>query len=304
MNKKLLFLGIAIIGLMAILAVAGFNDGKRTSLGQQNRLLRELAGPPPASLDQFFPPQAPAPVWLIEMFNLEGPFSGIAVNLGENDMQGAKANFEAFKAQWIKMSKMVPEWTKLFPMAPVNALGAAINSGDPSKIGPAMGRVGQACDTCHLINQTKSHQKYHWKNFDDVQVTDPVTNQQLEWVKYMTTMAGSFSGMGVDLQQGKFDNARKNFQDFSARFKQLPEGCKSCHDTPRTYFVDPGIQAIVDQLGEALQGTPDMQKVGQLTGAIGNESCMKCHLVHFPAQNRKDQWERFEGLFRQPQHGK
>lgn len=96
------------------------------------------------------------------------------------------------------------------------------------------------------------------------------------------------------------DNARKNFQAFSARFKALPtNGCVNCHATPRTYFVDASIQGMVDQLGKAVAATPpDAKAIEQLSGAIGNESCLKCHLVHLPAANRKAQWQKLADVFK------
>ena len=116
----------------------------------------------------------------------------------------------------------------------------------------------------------------------------------------MMRMAGAYFGVGIDLQQGQLERARKNFQAFSARFKALPtNACPNCHTTPRTYFVDESIQAMVDQVGKALEATPpDAQAIEQLNGAIGNESCMKCHLVHFPAANTKARWETFADLFK------
>lgn len=172
------------------------------ALQKQNQALKDIAGPLPASLDNLFPPKAPAPVYLLEMFALSGPFEGIIVDLQEQDMPGVQANYQAFKAQYQKMSGMVPEWKDRFPLAPVDALGQALASGDPAKVGPALGQVGQVCGSCHLLFQTKAHQKYHWPDFETVRVTDPVTNESVPWVEYMMRMGGAYSGIGNDLQQG------------------------------------------------------------------------------------------------------
>ncbi|MBI2836150.1 MAG: hypothetical protein HYX85_00450, partial [Chloroflexi bacterium] len=205
-----------------------------------------------------------------------------------------KANFQAFKAQYQKMSGMVPEWKDLFPMKPVDDLGTAIDSGDPAKIGAAFGPVGGVCGNCHVRNLVKAQQKYHWPSFDAVSIANPLGGPALGWKDYMFQMSGTFSGIGNDLRQGQLENARKDFQAFSATFKGLPNGCKACHATPRTYFVDASVVALVDELGKALEAqTPDAKKIGELSGAIGNESCMKCHLVHFPAPNTKARWEQF-----------
>jgi hypothetical protein len=302
--KKVLFVIGGVIGVFVLALVSGFTPDLQPKVD----VLKEIAGPPPDSLDNLFPPKAAAPVYLIEMFNLAAPFEGVGVDLQEQDITGVKANYQAFKAQYDKVAGMVPEWKSRFPKEPVDALGQAIDSGDPAKVGPAMGKTGEVCSSCHLLYQVKVQQKYHWPNFDDIKLTDPVTNQSLAFVDYMTAMAGAYSGIATDLQEGQLDNARKNFQAFSARFKALAvptSGCatKGCHDAqpfkPRAYFVDDSMQAMVDQLGQALESpAPNSQTVQQLSGAIGNESCLKCHLVHFPAQYSKDTWEQFKDILK------
>lgn len=275
-------------------------EAEKAALQEQTRQLKELAGPLPASLDNFFPPKAPAPVWLIEMFGLAGPLEGIGVDLQQGDVAGAKANYAAFKAQYSKMAEMVPEWKDRFPLAPVENLGKALESGDPSQVGPAMGGVGQVCGSCHLVNQSKAFFKYHWPAFEGLKLTDPVSKESVAWVDYMRMMAGAFTGIGNDLQQGQVDNALKNYDAFSARLKALEqEGCAKCHTTARTYFVDPASLALVDQLGQALKASsPDAQEVGELSGAIGNEVCMKCHLVHVPAASARMREKVFADLFK------
>ncbi|MFQ5826194.1 MAG: hypothetical protein ACE5IA_02445, partial [Dehalococcoidia bacterium] len=110
------------------------------------------------------------------------------------------------------------------------------------------------------------------------------TNQALPWSDFMLGLAVNFDGIGHNLQQGQLDNARKNFQAFNAQFDTLRQGCKACHATERTYFVDKSVQDDIDAVGKALQATPpDAQALPGLMQRIGNESCGKCHLVHHPA---------------------
>jgi len=302
--KKVLFVICGAIGVFVLVLVAGFAPSVQPEVDK----LKEIAGPPPASLDNLFPPKAAAPIYLLEMLNLSGPFAGIGVDLQEKDIPGVKANYQAFKAQYDKVAGMVPEWKSLIPKEPIDALGQAIDSGDPAKVGPAMEKAAEVCSSCHLVNMVKVQQKYHWPNFDDVKLTDPVTSQSLAFVDYMKVMEGAYSGIATDLQEGQLDNARKNFEAFNARFKALAlstGGCatKGCHDAqpfkPRAYFVDDSIQATVDQLGKELASpTPDAQTVQQLSGAIGMESCLKCHWVHLPAQMSKDTWETYKDILK------
>jgi len=303
--KKLIYVtGIFLVMSLLVLGISSCSGGgeleaENARLAEENALLKEIAGPLPASLDQYFPPAAPAPVWLLEMFALAGPFEGIGIDLAQGDIEGAMANYNAFKAQYTKMSEMGPEWKDKFPSEPVDALGEALASGDPGKVGPAMGAVGGVCGACHSLNQVKAFQKYHWGDFDAIEIKDPVSGENLGWRDYMFALAGSFGGITNDLAQGQNDNAVANFEAFDARFDALGSSCFSCHSSERTYFVDATVQGMIDQLGEAVSApNPDMAAIGGLAGGIGNESCFKCHLVHIPAQNTKHKWETFEDLFK------
>ncbi|RME45222.1 MAG: hypothetical protein D6791_11280 [Chloroflexi bacterium] len=273
-------------------------EAEKQALQEQNALLKELAGPPPASIAQYFPPEAPGPIWLFEMFTLAGAFDGMIADMQQQDMEGLQANFEAFKAQYTKLAGMMPEWSHRFPMEPLDNLEAAIASGNPAQIGPAFGQVGGVCGSCHLVNQVKVMQQYHFKDFGTVEGVNPLSGESIGWLDYMFGMSGTFGAIGADLQQGQLDAARQDFQAFQALFSNLPELCKACHDTERTYFVDASVQGLVAQLGEALQAdAPDPQQVGELIGAIGSESCLRCHLVHKPAAMAKARWETFADLF-------
>jgi hypothetical protein len=239
------------------------------------------------------------------MFALSGAFEGIIVDLQQQDTSGIQSNYEFFKGQYQKMSEMVPEWKTRFPMEPVESLGKALTGGDPAKVGPALEEVGKACGSCHLLFQTKAHQKYHWQDFEEVKLTDPLSNETLELHHFMERMAVAFVGIGNDLRQGQLDNARENFQAFNSRFKTMAkDACKECHqdptgkEIPRNYFVDASVQGMIDQLGQVLsESSPDAQAIEQLSGGIGNESCMKCHLVHFPAAHSKERWEKLADVF-------
>ncbi|MBI2852854.1 MAG: hypothetical protein HYX84_07125 [Chloroflexi bacterium] len=301
--KRILILCLGILTLALfpfIIQACASNQEELTQLKEQNKLLKELAGPLPASLDNFFPPKAQGPVWLLEMFALESYFSGTMTDVQQGDSASKiSTNFKAFKTQYQKMSDMVPEWKNLFPMKPVDDLGAVLDSGDMAKIGPAFGAVGEVCSNCHVRNLVKAHQKYHWPSFDTVSIANPLGGTALGWKDYMLQMSLAFGGIGNDLKQGQLGNARKSYQAFSALFKGLPQGCNACHATPRTYFVDASVQALVDEMGKALDApVTEAKKVEELSGAIGNESCMKCHLVHFPAPDTKARWEKFADLFK------
>ncbi len=290
---------VALILLVGLAACGQDLKPRVDKLEKENALLKEMTAPLPSSLDNYFPPKAQGPVYLMEMFSLSNPFEGIGIDLQEKDLPGAKANFDAFRAQYLKMSVMVPEWKEKFPVGPVDSLGLAMGSGNPAMIGSAMGRIGRLCASCHVINQIRAQQKYSWPDFEALSLTDPITNQNISWHESMMRIANAFTAIGNDLGQGQIENVRTNFKSFSDRFISLSANCSGCHDTPRSYFVSQNVQGMVSDLGKAVAATPpDGKAIGQLLGAIGNESCMKCHLVHMPSATAKSFWKAYPGMIR------
>ncbi|NIS61895.1 MAG: hypothetical protein GTO13_14710 [Proteobacteria bacterium] len=115
----------------------------------------------------------------------------------------------------------------------------------------------------------------------------------MDFTQLKKYLAVNFAGIRVDIEQGQRENAQKQFQGFNARFQALKETCENCHDTESKYYVDEGVQALLDKLGQALAGSSvDPKVVGTLSQGIGMESCLKCHLVHIPAAYAKFQWEK------------
>ncbi len=269
--------------LMLVLVSAVADEGKEKGL-------KSL----PASLDNLFPPKAEGPVFLGRMFGMSAPFTGILVDLMEGDIKNVQADYQAFKAEYESVSKLVPEWTKLFPPEPVRELGAALKTGDQGKIMAAYGKVGKVCADCHHKYMIKVQQKYHWKNFKAVKVKHPFTQQETKYTDFMHILSGSLTGIQVNLQQGQKENAIKQYQGFKASFAVLRDSCEQCHEdkkrnTERKYYVDQNIQALVDKLGQALNAAQiDPKEIAGLAGQIGHESCFKCHLVHLPAAMAQD----------------
>lgn len=238
----------------------------------------------PASLDNFFPPKAEQPIFLFSMLGMATPLSGIMADLSENDFVNVQANYENFKARYIEVSRMVPEWEKNFPLAPVNELGLALKSGDQGKVMAAFGAVGKVCADCHLANQSNAYYKYHFGDFHGIKIKDPLSQQEVNFQQFMLFLDASFTGIALNVEQGQIENAKQQLQGFRARFDAFEESCQNCHDTERYYYVDQSVKAMIDKLGQALEASPvDVKQVGKISQGIGMESCFKCHLVHVPA---------------------
>jgi cytochrome c556 len=242
----------------------------------------------PAALDSLYPPISPAPVYLIKMHEMATPFSGIGSDAVEGDMANARANYDAFRQKYREVSGLIREWTSLFPPAPVDELRAALDAGAPDRIMAAYAGVGGVCDGCHKTYMPPAQHRYHWGDFGRVTVSDPSSAENLSFKRFMMLVESDMTGIGLDLQQGQIEEARRHAKSFRARFSSLKQTCEACHDTERRYYVDSTVFGMIDGIEAALAATPPrVQAMGEMLQKIGEESCFKCHLVHMAAAYAK-----------------
>lgn len=247
---------------------------------------------PPASLDSLYPPHAKFPVFLVKMHEMSGAFVGILSDLFEGDTENSGKNYLRFKEKYSEISQLVPEWNSLTPHAPVIALGEALQSGDKDTIMAAFGAVEKICHDCHESNMTSVQMKFHWKDFGQIMVTDPVTGQDLPYNRYMQFLDLAFTGIMNDVAQGQQKAALAYLDQFSQRLNTLEETCYECHSTERFYFVDEQIKNSLNQMEKEIRKSEmNVPKIAGLFQEIGMESCNKCHLVHTPSYFIKKQWK-------------
>lgn len=139
-------------------------------------------------------------------------------------------------------------------MSPVEELGAALETGNRGKAMAAYGKVGMVCRSCHATTMVKVQQKYHWGDFSAIRVEDPLTDEEVGFTQLMRSLDANFPGISVDVEQGQVENAQQQFQGFNARFQGIKGTCFSCHDSKRKYYVDEGVQALIEELGQAFSG--------------------------------------------------
>ncbi len=264
-------------------------------LKKENTILKAMIGPPPAELDSLYPPLALSPLYLTEMTELGTLYSGFVVRIFEGDRSGAKVLFDSFREQYEALSEIVPQWKDDFPSQPLDELAALIEEGEPGEITVSAEKVGDICHSCHIANLPKVQQKYHWDEFSTIYLTDPLSNESTDYRRFKMSLEMSFTGIGVELQQGQIEKAIGHFENFNRGVEQLKESCGACHDVERKYFVDAVLDELVSKIGTELQTeSPDMQIIGQLSQQIVTENCLKCHLVHLPATYAKARWNEMD----------
>lgn len=248
---------------------------------------------PPKSLDSLYPPQAQQPLYLLWMFDLGSRFTGILVDLMEEDLDNLGASFDAFRSEYVRQSAVIPEWKAKYPLGPVEDLGEALKAGDKDRIMAAYENVGGICHACHVETMVPVKAKYHWLDFQPIKVEDTITQTELNFVQLMRFLEFDFNGVAHNLKQGQKERAEENSRALLARFQSLRETCEECHGTSeRAYFVDESIQQAIAGLNKVLTASqPDQKEIARHIMTIGMESCFKCHLVHLPAPYTKNLWK-------------
>jgi hypothetical protein len=167
--------------------------------------------------------------------------------LKDGNIDKAKEYFAAFKAQYFKVSKMVPEWSDHSPSEPMENLEKALDSRDYGKIDPAIQGVGMTCARCHQEHLLEVWYKYHWGDFEIIKIPDPVTNKILGFIEYMFGLHHSYSAVNTYLSEekagGKFNKTIEALFDLEKRVEALNVGCRKCHgvEDKRKYYTSPDI---------------------------------------------------------------
>jgi len=284
--------------VLSTFLILGLPGNNTTPASGQERPKAAKKAPPPSPfphLDKFYPPQAPAPILLIEMLKLSTFFTSVGYDGAQNDWENSQRGFENFKEQMIKLSGMIPKWKDYFKMDLVEALGGAVAKKDVPAIGRANQEIGRnICGACHNEYRTQVWHRYHWKDFGKIMVVDPVSKKKFPYRVFMIQVANSFDGIEIDMQQNQLANARKAFKAFTARLGALKKVCGECHDPKQgemRHYVSSDIIGMIDDLGaEISKPTPAQDKVEGLFRGIGQGMCYKCHQVHQPAAVVQNFW--------------
>lgn len=276
-------LAVASVLLLLVLSSAGLHSANTVQRApSQNSQAGAVTLP--ASLDALYPPKASSPVLLLAMHGLNTSLAGIAVDVSEDDRQGALANFESFRDRYEETARLVPEWASRYLSQPVEELGRVLASGTPEAVMAAMGNVGAVCHQCHLTTMVPVQQKYHWPDFGEIRIQDPIIKAELDYPSFMQMLNANLSGVGTDLEQGQMENARMQLAALQSRMATLKESCNDCHDSERAYYVDEQVEKLLAGMKEALDASDfDPALVAQMSRRLGEESCSRCHLVHLPA---------------------
>jgi len=269
---------LILVGLVVLILSIGILSQNASVQGEEKQRSVYMVNKPPESLDQYYPPKAQGPQYLFAMFGMEKPITGMMTHIQDGDLAKAREYFKAVKAEYGKLAKMVPEWSRHYwPEKPLEDLSAALEGGDVGKIGPAMAGLMQVCVRCHQETMPAVWARYQ----KDVE----------EMGEVMFPLAGAFGAVNTYLAEGEFDKASKAMEGFQKLMDEFAQSCGSCHNTERKYSVSENVQTLMKSVAAGLKKEkPDVERIAGAIQAIEMESCYKCHRVHIPTGSMQKAW--------------
>ncbi len=252
---------------------------------------------PPKSLDKLYPPISKEPKWVNQMHKVSGTLNGVLVNVKENDWENAEKSAGRFVEAYEETSKLVPEWKDYFDNEAVKKFAETVKTRNPGKIWKAMGGVGKTCGKCHEENYVAVWTKYSWPSAEKIKVSDPVSEKELGYGKYMWKLSGSFNQAMVNFKDGQYDRALTGAKDLKNRIQGFKSACSKCHidDAVKTFFVGPNVMNALDSLqAELIKDKPNPGVFWKNVGIIGKQACKRCHLTHRSYAIIQEVWEEHE----------
>ncbi|MGC9120308.1 MAG: multiheme c-type cytochrome [Sulfurihydrogenibium sp.] len=240
-------------------------------------ILRE----PPKSLSKYYPPSSNKMEFLSSMYAMSTAFTGIFTNIQENDWKNAEKWANVLRENYLNIGKMVPEFDKNLKKNEINALVEAVKSKDVEKVKFNAEAVGKSCSQCHQTYQVSTKILYHYPSFEIINMEDPVSRSNLEFHDYMKKTADSLKKMKVFLEDGKFEKAQKEGNDFVKRVKGISQSCNECHNNKLSVEIYQGkeLEQNLNLLTKALQ-SKNKQEFYKALSWISTNNCSKCHNTH------------------------
>lgn len=249
---------------------------------------------PPKSLSKYYPPESKQPKWIQQMHKMSTHFGGVFVNIKEKDFENVDMHADKLVEEYKKTSEMVPEWEEYFDIKAAEAFAAAAKTHDIAKAGKASGKLGKTCGKCHAEQEVAVWAKFHWPSFHKIKVTDPISEKEVEFDKYMGSISSSFKGVTVNFGEGQYDRAAKALKIFKSRYMELKSICSKCHTTQdvKRFYVGPDADTAFAGLSQVLNAEkPNPPKFWKNIGLLGKTGCKHCHLVHRTNSFIQEMWE-------------
>jgi cytochrome c556 len=244
---------------------------------------------PPQTLSKYYPPNSNKFEFLNSMYAMSTAFTGMFVNIQENDWNNALKWANILRENYLNIGKLVPEYDKALKKSEIDQLVNAVKEKNFDKVKLNADVVGKSCAQCHQKQQITTKIMYHYPSFSLVNLEDPVSRSNLEFDDYMKKMTDSMKKIRIYLEDNKPEKAIAEGNNFVKRLKSLSQSCNDCHTNKMSVEIYQGkeLDEKLDLLSKALQ-SKNKQEVYKNLSWISMNNCSKCHNTHQTTAHLKE----------------
>ena len=256
--------------------------------------------PPPSSMDKFYVERGKTSDWIVQMSHISKTFAATSLSIERKNWGEALKQAKDFSLAYQKASRMVPEWKDLFDLETSELLISSIQNQDIEKFKTFSTKLRKTCTQCHGKHYISVWTRYHWPSTQTIKVLDPLSEQELDYDRYMHKLSSSLKNVEIFFKREEYNESWKAIDDFSKRLRGLRSVCSKCHVsewtknpvTVKEFFVG---EDMIDALQEIKKtfatGTPDKKLFKKKMDYISEKSCKTCHMIHQPAMIIQKAWK-------------
>ncbi|GAB6065818.1 hypothetical protein JCM9492_09100 [Aquifex pyrophilus] len=237
---------------------------------------------PPESLKKYYPPHSEKFEFLSNMHTMSTAFYAVQLNINDENWEKAVEWAKKLVETYKKTSEMVPEWKDYFDFKKADNYLKAVESRNVDRVIKASRELGKTCAKCHQDNEIAVKIYYHFPNFEEVKVEDPIEFTEMKLGDFMKKLTNSLKVTNIYLSQGNITSAQEHGINFVERARALKETCSKCHTKEAEIEVitgkdyDKALSAL-ENLFNAEKPNPNEIKKNLSKVTV---TCYTCHNVH------------------------
>ncbi|WP_250655069.1 multiheme c-type cytochrome [Alkalimarinus coralli] len=238
---------------------------------------------PPESLAQWYKPENKRQVWLHTMFSLRREMQAVRYYIEKNqsDIASTKGNTDSLEKwsnklseHYLKIAKMVPEWSRKLEIGAINQLQADIKNQQYGQALNHLETIRQSCDSCHSDYRTVTALKFRAPDFSSINISPSVS-----FNTHMAELTEQVNQVKIFSEDGMKEPALASFSALKNGLTVMGEVCSDCHKKDTKVYPGDAITQTMNSLEESLKsGTTKDQ--GRYLGTLAVQACARCHGTH------------------------
>ena len=227
---------------------------------------------PPASLGQWYRPQAERNLWLHNMFALRRALQAVEEYAAQGDRPHMEKWLARLQRHYRKIGEMVPEWRDELELE----LLARIERAPLDQVAGLAAKLRRSCEGCHREYRLSAALRYRAPAFD---ADDPAMGRRA-----MQRLARELNRIKIGAEDHRPQSALEALGRLRQGLAELGAGCKACHGRdrqPRQRILGAAAEEALDQVEAGLR-QDDGRRVGRYLGEFAVTACARCHAIHRP----------------------